>query len=127
MPGQWIVLVEATGAGLSGRVDRDDVLRLLAALGRDCGGGGCGALHSSDRYALQVTATASGPVEALFGVLSSWSDALLELALPTWEVVRTEVLTPEELERDERNRLRGDMPILGSGAGARPRPRRCRR
>ncbi len=123
MPGQWIVLLEATGAGVNGGVDRDDMLRLRAALDRH-GAGRCGALHSSDRYALQVTTTASGPAEALFGVLSSWSEALLELDLPTWEVVRTEVLTPEELERDERSGLREDMP--GSKT-VRAGPRRCRR
>lgn len=125
MPGQWIVLVEVAGVGVSGGVDSNDMMRLRAALDRDCGGGGCGALHCSDRYALQVATTASGPVEALAGVLSSWSDALLELQLPTWEVVRTEVLTPEELERDQRSGLRSDISA-GSRAD-RPGPRRCRR
>ena len=121
MPGQWAVLVEATDAGASGGVDRDGVLRLLAVLERDCGGGGGGALHSSDRYALQLTTTASDPAEALNTVLSRWADALIELDLPAWKVVRTEVLTAEELERDQRNHL--DMPIVGPVARGQPRSR----
>lgn len=123
MPEQWIVLMEATDAGGPGGVDHDDVCRLLAVLDRNCVGHG-GALHSSDRYALQLTTTASGPAEALSGVLSGWADALLELDLPSWEVVRTEVLTPAELARDQLSPLR-DMPVLEASAGARLRRRRC--
>lgn len=108
MPGQWIVLMEATDAGAPGTVDRDGVLRLLAEMERGCNGGGGGALHSSDRYALQLATTASDPAEALIRVLSQWADALIKLNLPTWKVVRTEVLTAEERERDEQNHL--DMP-----------------
>lgn len=127
MSGQWIVLVEATEAGASSDVDRDDVGRLLAVLNRTCDGG-VGALHGPDRYALQLTTTASGPAEALVGVLSRWTDALSELKLPTWRLVRMEVLTPEELERDRQNHLRDDLATAASAAGARlPRPECFRR
>lgn len=95
MPVKWIVLVEAAASGPSGGMEPDDVGRLLEAL--DPGGG---ALHSPDRYALQLTTTAASPGQALIGVLARWADAVRELGLPNWQVVRTEVLTPEELERD---------------------------
>lgn len=127
MAGQWIVLVEAADAGGSGGLTPGDVASLLAAVYRTTGSDGGGALESPDRYALQLTTTASGPAEALFGVLASWADALRELNLPTWQVVRTEVLTPEELEREE-NRLRDDLPTVALAArGGRPRHHCSRR
>lgn len=125
MAGRWVVLLEAADGGGSGGMDRGDVARLLAALGEKCdGGGGGGALHSSDRYALQVETAASGPVEALLVVLSSWADAVRELDLPRWQVVRAELLTPDELERDLRNQLRDEMAL--PRAGATSRRRSCR-
>lgn len=128
MWGQWTVLVEATDSGPEGIVEQDDVHRLLAAVDRRCGAGGGGALHSSDRYMLQVTTIAPGPAEALAGVLSSWADALAELRLPRWVIVRTEVLTAEELERDRRSQLRDEESVPATGAGTRPRWRTsCRR
>lgn len=127
MAGQWIVLVEAAGAGGCGGVAPGDVSRLLAAVSRTSGSDGGGALESPDRYALQLTTTAPGPAEALLRVLASWVDALRELDLPIWQVVRTEVLTPEELERDE-NRLRNDLPTVAvAGRGERPRNHCSRR
>ena len=126
MPGQWVVLVEATDGGTRGDVDQHDVVRLLTALDRNCGGTSGGALHSSDRYALQVTTTASDPAEALCSVLSGWADALRDLDLPVWEVVRTEVLTPDELERDQRNHLRGEQSV-DSTAGPRSQRHGCGR
>ncbi len=126
MAGQWIVLLEATDAGEAGSVRRDDVIRLLAAVDHHAGGDGGGALQSSDRYALQLTTTAPGPAEALVGVLSSWADAVRKLDLPTWQIVRTEVLTPEELERDEQKHLCDEMAIA-LAAGRRPRRQTCPR
>jgi hypothetical protein len=93
----WIVLVEATHDGAGGTIGQDELGALLTAL--NCAGSGR-ALHSPDRYALQVITAGSDPAEALLRVLSSWSDAVRELALPRWEVVRTEVLRPAELKRD---------------------------
>ena len=124
MSGQWIVLMEATEADASSVINRDDVGRLLAVLNRTCDGR-VGALHGPDRYALQLTTTASGPAEALVGVLSSWTDALSELNLPTWRLVRMEVLTPEELERDRQNQFRDDLPIAALAARARLPRQEC--
>ena len=125
MSGQWIVLMEATGADAASVIDRDDIGRLLAVLNRTCDGR-VGALLGPDRYALQLTTTASGPAEALVGVLSSWTDALSELDLPTWRLVRMEVLTPEELERDRQNHLRDDA-IAASAPRARLPRQECLR
>ncbi|MGH9279848.1 MAG: hypothetical protein ACRD12_17330, partial [Acidimicrobiales bacterium] len=58
------------------------------------------ALHSDDRYALQIDVQAATPADALDWVLSRWNLAVSQVRLPAWEVVRTEVLTPEEFERD---------------------------
>lgn len=127
MARQWIVLVEATEVTGSGAVERGDVARLLAAVDRSAGGNGGGALQSSDRYVLQLTTAASGPAEALAGVLSSWAAALTELNLPTWQIVRTEVLTPEELARDEQRHLRDDLPVETCAAAAGPRRQECPR
>ena len=126
MSGQWIVLVEATDAGGAGDLDQDAVGRLLAALDRDSVGSRGGALHCADRYALQLSVIASGPAEALVSVLCSWADALRELDLPAWKVVRTEVLTPGELERDQRDQLRKESELVVSAAAG-PRSRGCRR
>lgn len=93
----WVVVVEAAGVDGSDLIDRGDVARLLEALAPGREGG---MLHSPNRYALQVTTTGSDPGEALSDVLSRWTDAARRLGLPRWEVIRTEVLTPQELERD---------------------------
>lgn len=103
----WVVLLEAASEGHVDPVASDDVSTLLAALN----GGSLGvSLSSSSRYALQVTTTALDPADALAGVLSKWSDAVRALGLPTWPVVRTEVLTPEELQRDIDNNTNA-MPL----------------
>ena len=108
---KWIVLVEAAANGARDRVEPDDVGRLLEAL--DPGSDG-GALHSPDRYALQVATAAGSPAEALIDVLARWADAVRQLGLPNWPLVRTEVLTPEELERDLENQHRDVTPFGGS-------------
>lgn len=111
MPLKWVVLVEAAANGAGAVVEPDDVGRLLEVLDPGLNGG---ALHSPDRYALQLTTTAGSPGEALIDVLVRWADAVRKLGLPTWEVVRTEVLTPEELERDQKSHLRDATPYGAS-------------
>ena len=97
MPRRWSVLLEAVGDPASGAIDAGAVGRLLRAVDPDPT---AGALHGADRYALQVTATGSNPAEALLSTLSRWADAVRNLHLPAWDVVRAEVLAPAELERD---------------------------
>lgn len=94
MSDRWVVLLEAAREAHA-RMDPCDLDRLHDALepGR-CGG----ALYSPDRYALQVTAEGASPVEVLADVVRRWADALRHLRLPAWDLVRTEVFTPEDLE-----------------------------
>ena len=57
------------------------------------------ALHNTDRYALQVVVEASEPMAALRVALDLHGEAVRRLRLPAWDVVRTEVMTLQELER----------------------------
>lgn len=93
----WVVVLEAAGDPSSGSCSGCQVQQLLGALDP---GPWAGALTSADRYALQVTTIGSSPAEALVDVLARWCAAVRELELPPWKVVRTEVLTLEELEHD---------------------------
>ncbi len=111
MSREWVVLLEATGDVASGAIEVGDVETLLKALS-SCGG----ALHCPDRYALQFTASGSSPAEALVDVLRRWADAVRQLGLPPWEIVRTEVCTPEEFECEFQSGASDDNPV------ARPRP-----
>lgn len=108
---KWLVLLEVAKNGVSGTMGGHDVARLLAAMD---GGPYAGALHSPERYALQLMTTAASPAEALHGVVSTWVRLVRELALPEWDVARTEVITPEELERDLQNPDHNRMFVLGS-------------
>jgi hypothetical protein len=93
MAREWVVLVEAAG----GCVDRATVSRLVSMLG---GHAGDAALYDSDRCAIQVRAEGANPAAALSGVFIRWEDAVAELELQSWDVVRAEVLTLEEFESD---------------------------
>lgn len=93
----WVVLLEAAADRSSPEISSDDVARLLALMKPGAHGA---ALHCAERYALQVTARAATPDEALAGVLARWANALSELGFPAWRVARAEVLTPEELQHD---------------------------
>ena len=97
MQERWVVLLEAAGDAARDPIGADALNRLHEALepGR-CGG----VLRSLDRYALQVTATGAGPVDALVDVVARWADGVRRLGLPAWRLVRTEVFTPEDLERE---------------------------
>ena len=107
MQKSWVVLLEAVRDDRAGEIDAGEVGRLLEALDR---GSATGALHCPGRYALQVTTTGASPAEALMDVLSRQADAVRELDLPTWELVRTEVFTPEELERELEAAAWDEMP-----------------
>ena len=87
----WVVKLEATPALGAGPIEAEHVLRLIEAVQAHPAG-----LHCADRCALQLTAAGSTQAEALFTALSRWEAALPRLELPPLEVVRTEVLTPEE-------------------------------
>ena len=94
---RWVVLLEAAREPACGPIGAGDLGRLHDALEPGPYGG---SLHSPDRYALQVTARGAGPLDALSDVVGRWADAVRRLGLPAWDLVRTEVFTPEELERE---------------------------
>lgn len=96
MPTQWVVLLEAAPDAGHGPIDGDDLRRLRQAL---CGSYG-GFLLCRDRYALHVAATAASALEALAIVIARWSEAVRQLQLPAWELLRTEVCTRKEFERE---------------------------
>ncbi len=116
MPEQWVVVLEAADGAGCGPIGVDDLHTLHEALEPGRRGG---VLHSSDRYALQVTATGAGPVDALLDVVARWADGVGRLGLPAWKLVRTEVFTPEDLEREfecaEREAITVQPPEVYSG------------
>ena len=114
----WIVLLEAAPDIHSDPMGADDLRMLIDHVGADAG------LQGPERYALQMRLEGSGPIDALVTGVSRWEDALAALTLPKWELVRTEVFTPEELEAEyERDGFEswvdavpaGDTDDLGEG------------
>ena len=93
---QWIVMLEAAGAPGAPGMDGHTFRRLLAMWP----GPAPNTLFSPDRYALQLPVLAADASSALSSAVSSWGEALERAELPKWELVRAEVLTPAELERD---------------------------
>ena len=93
---QWHVLLEAErGSDVQG-VDVANLRRLLVALAHPVPG----ALHSAERYALQLEVDAPGASEAVRAAIHRWEDGLREMGLPRWELVRVEALTRDEFEKE---------------------------
>ena len=115
MSEKWVVLVEAEGDPAREAIDADAVRRLVRAL--DPGSQG-GALHCPERYAVQLTAAGASPIDALTEVVSRWATAVRQLDLPAWKLVRAEVFTLAELERQfdsaQRDEVVPDLPVPGS-------------
>lgn len=111
----WVVLLEATEDAAQ-PLSAAQVQSLLRAI--DLGRSG-GAIRSGDRYALQVTATGAGPVEALLAAVARWTTAARDLDLPPSRLIRTEVCTPEESEREVEEAVRAPRPEPWASA---PRP-----
>lgn len=97
MANRWVVVLEAARDATHDPIEAGDLEGLHDAV--NPGRSGL-ALHCPDRYALQVTATGPGPIEALSEVLGRWANAIGHLGLPAWELVRIEAFTPEELDRE---------------------------
>jgi len=94
----WIVLLEAADERSGSVIDRAALDRLAAAWAEVTPT----ALYSPDRYAVQVEVRAAGPTEALATAIGSWEKAVEASGAPRWNVVRAEVITPEELEAELR-------------------------
>lgn len=117
MPDQWVVLLEAAGDADCDPIDPDDLNRLLEVLEPGCHGV---ALGSPDRYALQVTATGADPVAALLDVVARHGEAVRQLGLPAWKLVRTEAFTPQDLKRELEAARRGEIDASPAEAPAEP-------
>ena len=114
---QWVVLLEATSAPPSGGLDHQTLTRLLQAV-EDAEPI---ALHSPNRYAVQLKIRAENPGDALASALSRWTEATRSVGAPTWEVVRAEVMTKEELEHElhlaPAKRTTDELPSTAGGSG----------
>ncbi len=87
----WVVVLEAAG-----EIDDRSLHRVLEALADVHPV----ALHSPDRYAVQMQIAAGGQAEALFVALARCRSALAAAGQPPTEFVRAEVLSGEEFERE---------------------------
>ena len=94
--GSWIVLLEAAANPNASLLDIGTVRTLLRAMGDENGIG----LHAPDRVAVQVRVQATDVASALSVALARWRLAAGKAAPTGWDLVRAEVLTPEEFERD---------------------------
>ena len=103
---QWVVLLEAADESGLSTVDADSYGRLVASWAVSVPT----TLYSPNRYAMQVTVEARDAPTALGIALSQWKDALRLSALPEWELVRAEILTPAELELELRAAEQSDRP-----------------
>ena len=114
---EWIVLLEAAGADTAPpRSTADDLRKLLNAWGSPPPA----TLHGPDRYALQLQVHAVDQTTALSMAIEQWRDAVACSGLPEWELVRVEIMTPEELEREHQAADRSDEPLSSRWSRAEP-------
>ena len=93
---RWIVLLEAAPSDEASLIDVGTARDILRAMGDEH----AVALQAPDRIAIQVEVRAAGMALALSAALARWRLALLKFVPKGWNLVRAEVLTPEELERE---------------------------
>ena len=92
----WIVMLEAADVTEGPGMDAAEIARLAALWP----GPRPKTLYSRSRYALQICLPSADAASALSFALSCWKKGLLGAGLPEWELVRAEVMTPEELEHE---------------------------
>lgn len=95
MTERWVVVLEAVGDGCPA-IDHELLDRLMEPV-RDCNPR---ALHAAGRYAVQLLLRASSALEAHSAAIGRWCEALATVRAPAWSIVRVEVMTLEEFERD---------------------------
>ncbi len=95
MTTEWIVVVEVA-IEPEGSITPVDVERVVQALG----GRAVTALVGRDRYLVQFRVIEPSCGEALLRAQSAWRDAVGDVGLVPPEVVRVEVLTALEFERE---------------------------
>ena len=93
---QWMVLIEAADDQTEARMDAAAFRRMMTSWGGPPPTG----LYSPSRYALQVSVKASDPQSALVAAVGHWAAARRRAGVPDWPLVRAEIVTPDEFERD---------------------------
>jgi hypothetical protein len=93
---EWVVLLESASHDDAPLIDIATVHAVLGALGDE----EAVALHGGDRVSVQVRQRAADPAIALSRILDRWRDTAVPLMPAGWDVVRAEVLTPDEFRRD---------------------------
>jgi GGDEF domain-containing protein len=93
---EWAILLEVAAEHGASTIDPEGLRRLVGAWS----GPVPTSLYSPSRYALQVTVWATDPPAALGIAMSQWADARRRSCLPVGDLVRAEVLTSSELERE---------------------------
>lgn len=111
---EWVVVLEAGGD--EAEITVEDLERLLDAVAswRPV------ALHAPDRYALQLVAPGRDPAQALAAAIACWEKAVGHLCLPAGPLIRSEVISPAEHERDH---LLGVSPLSSAPTVERSLPR----
>lgn len=92
----WIVLLEAARTDEAPQAGATEASAVLRAMGHETGVG----LHSPDRIAVQVSVPAADVATAVATVLDRWRGAALGVGLEDWDVLRAEVVSPEEFDRE---------------------------
>ncbi len=88
---KWVVVLEAAG-----RIDHWSLHQMLEVLSDSQ----AVALHSPDRYAIQMEIAARACADALMVASERWRSAHRAVRQPLSEVVRAEVLSQQEFERE---------------------------
>ncbi len=94
--GNWVVLLEAAPNGEASLLDIGTARVILRSMGDKDGV----VLHAPDRVALQLKVRADDVALALGVALTGWRTAAATSVPAGWDVVRAEVLSPEEFKRD---------------------------
>ncbi|MFN2555313.1 MAG: GGDEF domain-containing protein [Nitriliruptorales bacterium] len=100
---EWLVLLEAADSREGSAIDRSSFLQFVSSWATAAPT----TLYTPNRYALQVVVRATDPPSALSVAISLWQDSLRRSELPEWQLVRAEIMTPEELEEELQAAERG--------------------
>lgn len=94
--GEWVVLLEAADERCLSTIEPQGFHRLVDSWAVPTPT----TLYSPNRYALQTTVRAADPPAALALAVSLWQDAVRRSGVPAWDLVRAEIMTPGELEKE---------------------------
>jgi diguanylate cyclase (GGDEF)-like protein len=96
MTEEWVVVLEAANGAGDAVIESGLVDRLLEEVA-DCKPG---ILYVPDRLALQLRLVAGNPLDAHLNALTRWRRAMRAVDDPPLGILRIEILTADELERD---------------------------